>query len=155
MSDLSLDLSALIERCRAALIDSAPTLISHSDLNNLRNNRLPESLITTPINVYALWSRKIGVEAWELQYIGQRTSKQGWRRVCEHLFHVYEGTESKLKRVRQALHEGQEIGVTGILVEPDSLRLTIEDELIAIITRTKGALPWNKKSRSKVRVNAP
>lgn len=150
MSRLYLNLAKLIERCRAALLDSAPTAINHTDLVDLRKNRLPDALRKRSINVYALWTRKKGTSLWALKYIGQRSTNSCWRRVCEHLFHVNHRTESKLERVREALRDGYEIGITGILVEPDSLRLTLEDELIRLGSRDPGSLPWNRKSRAKV-----
>jgi hypothetical protein len=154
MTDLQADLSDLLHRCRVSLLSAEPTVVSYSDLNDLRENRLPDSLGASLINLYAIWSREVG-SAWVLQYIGQRSSKFGWSRVRQHLFHTPGGTQSKISLVREALASGQEIGVTGILVEPDFLRLSLEDELIRQVTRQSGALPWNRRSRFKGRSNGP
>jgi len=149
MNPLHFDLTDLLERCRTALLDAEPTPVAHNDLKDLRNNRLPETLRSRSINVYAIWARKRGTSSWTAKYIGQRTARSCWARVCEHLFHVHAQTESKLEQVRAALHDGFEIGVTGILVEPDSLRLTIEDELIRVGSREPEALAWNTRSRAR------
>ena len=149
MSQFVAELMMLVERCRTTLLDSPPVLIEHFDLEDLGRNQLPVSLGTQPINLYAIWSRPKGTTCWELHYIGQRSEKYGWRRVREHLFHAYRGTESKVERVREALRAGREFGVTAMHVEPDFLRLSIEDELIRRVSRQQGALPWNKRSRAK------
>lgn len=155
MSELQADLSDLLQRCKVALLDAEPTTVTYSDLDDLRKNQLPDSLGTSPINLYAIWCRQKCSAAWTLQYIGQRSSNYGWARVRQHLFHTPAGTQSKLELVREALISDQEIGITGILVEPDSLRLSLEDELIRQATRQVGTLPWNKKSRSRARGNGP
>ncbi len=155
MSRLHLNLTDFIERCRVALLDTSPTAVDHADLIDLRKNQLPDTLRKNSINIYALWTRKKSTSEWTLKYIGQRTTTACWRRVSEHLFHVYHGTESKLERVREALRNGHEIGVTAILVEPDSLRLTVEDELIRLSSRDAGSLPWNRKSREQKARHAP
>ncbi|WP_371435393.1 hypothetical protein, partial [Polaromonas sp.] len=77
----------------------------------------------------------------------QRKMKDGWPRVRQHLFKTPEGTASKLHYVRHALASAREVGVTGALVLPDSLRLAVEEEVIFRNTSTPEALPWNEKSR--------
>ena len=148
MSVLALDISAFVERCRAALLNGEPTPVEHKDKESLRNNRLPKLLTQRSINIYAIWSRAGGATSWSLRYIGQRERQSGWQRVREHLFHKADKTESKLHRVKAALSRGEEFAVSAILVEPDCLRLTVECELIRIVTRDGGELPWNRKSRS-------
>ena len=145
MANLHLDLTDLIESCRTALLDNTPQLIEYKDVAELRNNSLPTELIVSPINVYALWTRAKGAN-WSLKYIGQRSVKKGWSRVGEHLFWKHPKTQSKLDQVLQALLAGEELGVTGILVTPDSLRLTVEAELISLSSKN-GGLPWNQKGK--------
>lgn len=155
MSELQADLSDLLRRCKVALLEAEPIAVTYSDLNDLRNNQLPKPLGTSPINLYAIWCRQKSSIAWTLQYIGQRSSNHGWARVRQHLFHTPAGTQSKFDLVREALMSGQEVGITGVLVDPDFLRLSLEDELIRQATRQVGTLPWNKRSRSRVRGNGP
>jgi len=146
MTDLYLDLADLVDKCRAALLDATPHAIQYGDVADLKQNYLPQGLVSSPINIYALWTRAQGAD-WSLKYIGQRSSKNGWRRVTEHLFWKHPKTQSKLDNVLQALLAGEELGVTGILVSPDSLRLTVEAELIRACSRA-GGLPWNQKGKT-------
>ena len=146
MVELHLDIADLVDKCRAALLEATPHAIPYIDVTDLRRNSLPLDLVASPINVYALWARAKGA-GWELKYIGQRSSKKGWQRVGEHLFWKHPKTQSKLDNVLQSLLAGQELGVTGILVSPDSLRLAVEAELIRT-TSGAGVLDWNKKGKS-------
>lgn len=148
---IRLDLDATIEAARRALLESTPIAISYLDSTDTSSSSLPQALIGSCINIYALWTRGATSDGWTLRYIGQRSVRGsirgGTSRLSEHLFRVHPRTQSQLERVRGALAEGLEIGVTGILVEPDSLRLTIEDELIAC-AKLRARL-WNRKGGGK------
>ena len=85
MVDLHLDLTDLVERRRASLLESAPHAVAYVDIQDLRSNELPSEMGASPVNIYALWTRAQGGD-WSLKYIGQRTIREGWRRVREHLF---------------------------------------------------------------------
>jgi hypothetical protein len=147
-SPLNIDISGLIADSEAALLDSTPVAIPYRDKVALKNNKLPASLVVSPINVYALWVRRSPDEGWEPMYIGQRSSKSGWGRVRQHLFSTPRGTQSKLAMVRAAINAGFELGVTSILLEPDSIRLAVEAELIFGNTASSTDLPWNGKGRN-------
>lgn len=149
MSTLSIEIGALVAAARERLLESVPTLIDFVDRKALNNNQLPPVLRAHPINVYALWKRDAVTEEWELMYIGQRSHKSGWSRVAQHLFSTPKGTQSKLAEVRAAIESGAQIGVTAILVEPDSMRLSVEEELINRNSTSEGHLLWNRKGRSK------
>jgi len=151
MGEFHANLTNILDQYRAALLEAPPAIIVYSDLNDLRKNQLPESIQTSPINLYAIWSRQKEKSNWMLQYIGQRSVKQTLGRIRQHLFYTPPGTRSKLQLVQKARESGEEIGITAIFIEPDYLRLSIEDELIRQTTQKGGALPWNKKSRLKVR----
>lgn len=83
-------------------------------------------------------------------YIGQRSLKFGWSRVEQHLFSTPKRTQSKLNEVRAAIDFGSQIGVTAIQVQPDSMRLAIEEELISRNSLSAEHLVWNKKARAKL-----
>lgn len=151
MPPLHIDISTLIADCQVRLIDSIPVPIGYADKGALENNKLPASLGTMPINVYALWSRAGATTAWVLMYIGQRSSKFGWSRVEQHLFSTPKRTQSKLCEVRAVIESGAEIGVTAIFVEPDSMRLAIEEELIKRNSQSEADIRWNKKARAPLR----
>lgn len=146
---LHIDLSDLLATAQELLLEAAPNPIDYRDRTDLANNELQSSLRDSPINVYALWKRANDSEEWELMYIGQRSYKNGWSRVKQHLFSTPKGTQSKLKEVQSAIKTGAQIGVTGILVKPDSLRLSVEEELIQRNSSSGSHLPWNQKSRAK------
>jgi hypothetical protein len=150
MNTLRTDISSLIAAAQQSLVDAAePCPIDYSDRQDLADNRLPPLLRTSPINIYALWQRKEG-ENWQLMYIGQRSFKSGWSRVEQHLFSTPQGTQSKLLEVRAVVESGAEIGITAILVEPDSMRLAIEEELIYRNSMSAEHIIWNLKGRAKL-----
>ena len=124
-------------------------MITYQNGVALESNKLPESLGGTPINVYALWVRADTRSTWRLMYIGQRSTKNGWGRVKQHLFSTPKGTQSKLAQVRAVIESGAEVGVTAIHVEPDSMRLAVEEELINLNSKSQYDLPWNQKARSR------
>lgn len=149
MDALRTDISELITASQERLLESVPTLIDYVDKSALKNNKLPPVLGQSPINVYALWKRSVADGEWELMYIGQRSHRSGWSRVAQHLFSTPQGTQSKLEEVRAAIESGAQIGVTAILIEPDSMRLSVEEELINRNSSSDGHLLWNRKSRAK------
>lgn len=148
MKNLEINIDVLVQLSQTALLKSTPVPISYIDKLELKNNVLPEIIGKNPINIYALWMRKSSVDEWVPMYIGQRTSNDGWSRVKQHLFHTPEGTWSKIKEVTKFIETGFDIGVTFINVTPDSMRLTLEDELIFHNTSSNTALPWNDKARN-------
>ncbi|SEJ07047.1 hypothetical protein SAMN03159494_01591 [Achromobacter sp. NFACC18-2] len=88
-------------------------------------------------------------------YIGERHSSAGLSRLRDHLFKVSSSTKSKLKEVRDVVRAGAQMGVTLILVQPESLRLTVEEELLLLNSRYIGQLPWNRKGVVALRERLP
>ena len=87
-------------------------------------------------NIYFIFSDGV------LKYIGQRQAKGIRTRLDQHLFgksysvdqnNKQNGTISKWDKVKYELNIGKEINFKTILIEPDSLRTTIELELISIL----------------------
>lgn len=157
MTSLQLDISSLVREAQAALLGSTPFLVSHRNVEDLAANNHSAEVVGLTFNIYALWSRPTPESAWTLMYIGERHSHSGLERLGEHLFKVGKGTQSKLEEVRSVLCEGAQMGVTVILVEPESMRLAIEEELLQRNSLYLGQLPWNKKgvTRAKFRVSPP
>ncbi len=149
MSTLSADIADLISKAETLLLSPPISPLIYEDMQDLRNNVLPTDYESRSINLYALWIRSGPSEAWQCMYIGQRQQKKGWSRVREHLFYTPKGTQSKLAQLTECLRKGCQVGVTGVLVEPDSIRLAIEEELIYRNTLSACALPWNNKGRKK------
>ncbi len=146
-ADLTISVQEIVRACEIALLHATPHRISYTDKVDLANNLLPDELLANKINLYALWTRDSEADPWRAMYVGQRKMKEGWPRVRQHIFKTYEGTASKLAQVRQSLASARDIGVTGALVLPDSLRLAVEEEVINRNTATPEDLPWNEKSR--------
>ena len=157
MTSLQIDISSLIREAQVALLGSTPFLVSHHDMEDLAANNHLEEIVGLSFNIYALWSRPTPQSTWTLMYIGERHSHSGLERLGEHLFKVGKGTQSKLEEVRSILREGAQMGVTVILVEPESMRLAIEEELLQRNSLYLGQLPWNKKgvTRAKFRIPPP
>jgi len=87
-------------------------------------------------NIYFIFSDGV------LKYIGQRQAKGIRTRLDQHLFgksysvdqnNKQNGTISKWDKVKYELNIGKEINFKTILIEPDSLRTTIELELISFL----------------------
>ena len=87
-------------------------------------------------NIYFIFSDGV------LKYLGQRQAKGIRTRLDQHLFgksysvdqnNKQNGTISKWDKVKYELNIGKEINFKTILIEPDSLRTTIELELISLL----------------------
>jgi hypothetical protein len=92
-------------------------------------------------NVYALSVRSSGGnQNWSPVYVGERKSAGLRDRITQHMITKDHRTGSMLEAVKTAVAAGQEIGVSFIKVEPESLRLFVEE---TIIVKHKNELPWN------------
>jgi len=92
-------------------------------------------------NVYALFVRSLASNSqWEVRYVGERKADGLRSRITDHLIKKDPQTGSKLEEIQSAVAEGLEIGLSFIKVEPQSLRLFVEERIIA---NNKNRLPWN------------
>lgn len=92
-------------------------------------------------NVYALFVRERKEQSkWQVMYVGERKADGLRGRVTEHLIKKDQNTGSKLEEIQTAVAGGLEIGLSFIRVEPQSLRLFVEETIIA---NNKSKLPWN------------
>lgn len=101
------------------------------------SNRTKEDRLKAVGNIYFIYSNGV------LKYIGQRQANGIKTRLDQHLFGksfsvnekgIQSGTISKWHMVNHELEIGNKITFKTILIEPDSLRTTIELELIARYT---------------------
>lgn len=90
-------------------------------------------------NVYAIFVRRTD-EHWLPVYVGERKSIGLRDRLTQHLISKNHRTGSMLEAVKTAVSAGEEIGVSLIKVQPESLRLYVEE---TIISMHKERLPWN------------
>lgn len=92
-------------------------------------------------NVYAIFLRSHGKNnEWVKVYVGERKSSGLRDRISQHLIDKNHQTGSMLEAVKTAVSMGKKIGVSFIKVEPESLRLYVEE---TIIRKHKHDLPWN------------
>lgn len=92
-------------------------------------------------NVYALFVRTPETEEqWRPVYVGERKSVGLRDRITQHLIAKDDRTGSMLEVVKTTVAAKQEIGLSFIKVQPESLRLFIEETIIA---KHKDDLPWN------------
>lgn len=92
-------------------------------------------------NVYAIFVRQRGSKLpWEKMYVGERKSNGLRERITQHLITKDPRTGSMLEKVKKAVSSGKEVGLSFIKVEPESLRLFVEE---MIILKYKTQLPWN------------
>lgn len=144
MATLSIDLDRFFADCLAAIVDGPKHLVDYTGLAQHRDGLLPASL-PDAVNVYALWERLPGAEAWLLRYVGQRMEADGHSRLRNHLFHCPPATGSMRPRVEAAVLSGSSIAVTAVHVSPDPLRLAVEEWLLSRVPQEH---LWNSKLRA-------
>lgn len=147
------DFDLLVSNANKSLLHRAPASITFSNIEDLSQNAtINESVIAQEVgddaNVYAIWSRASNSEKWVVMYIGQRTKDKVIERIKQHLFKTPSGTQSKIEKVKAQLSNNCTIGISAILITPDPLRLSVEDQLIFRNTNKDSDLPWNNKSRN-------
>jgi hypothetical protein len=92
-------------------------------------------------NVYALFvNDPNNGSSWTVHYVGERKSIGLRQRLTEHLIKKNHQTGSMLKNVQEAVAQGNRISVAYIKVEPEALRLFVEE---SIISKNMTDLPWN------------
>jgi hypothetical protein len=141
-------LDEFANECASALIVDSPIQFFYPDDCNFTNWPIEEikqlndetlKSLRRAGNVYALYLRRAG-ESWSVVYVGQRKSAGLRERITQHLVNKNVRTGSMLKAVKTAISDGREMGISFILVEPESLRLYVEE---TIISKNKTQLPWN------------
>lgn len=141
-------LDEFAERCAEALIVDSPIQFNYPDGSSLTNWPVAEikqlnDLVLKELrgagNVYALYTRR-AEGAWSVVYVGQRKSEGLRERITQHLINKDTRTGSMLEAVKTAVSDGREMAVSYIHVSPESLRLYVEETIIA---KRKDQLSWN------------
>ena len=96
-------------------------------------------------NIYAILTQESRSTDWDAKYVGQRKSDNLKERIEQHLVYRGKKTSSKLDNVKKAVFEGQQVAVTYIKVEKESLRHFVEEEIIG--AAESGELAWNVQGR--------
>ena len=95
-------------------------------------------------NIYAFFVREADNASWLPVYIGQRAAHRLRERIRQHLAGC-KGTGTKNDKIRKVVSEGKKIGISWVKVEPESMRLSVEDMIIASMREENDwALPWNR-----------
>lgn len=143
-------LAEFAESCAQALFAEVPQQfvfpagcnLQHWPVGEIRSSN--EAFLKTlrhRANVYVLSVRPLGEnQNWSPVYVGERKSAGLRDRITQHLIKKNDRTGSMLEAVKTAVAAGQEIGVSFIKIEPESLRLFVEETIIA---KHKTDLPWN------------
>lgn len=105
--------------------------INKEVLANLRHNA----------NLYAIYTRDSKQDIWQVVYVGERKSEGMRERMTQHLIKKNTATGSKLDEVKEVVRSGGFIGVSFLKVQPESLRLYVEEH---IISNNRDTLIWNK-----------
>ena len=145
-------LNTLITECNKELLNSKPHLFQYpvelkkpmcdwanycGEINRLNNSLLEQ--LNNHANLYAIHIKEKD-SVWKVAYIGQRKSNSMRSRIIEHLVKKNAATGSKLNEVKAIVASGGEIGITFTKVEPEALRLFVEETLIQ---KNGQMLIWN------------
>lgn len=144
------ELAAFAQRCEEHLLHSNKVEVLYPKGTSLTNWN-PDDIkalnfqlldgLRNAGNVYALFvSNPNSESAWTVHYVGERKSVGLRQRLTEHLIKKNHQTGSMLKNVQAAVAEGKRISVAYIKVQPEALRLFVEE---SIISRNIKNLPWN------------
>ncbi|GAB4073750.1 hypothetical protein GCM10028778_12530 [Barrientosiimonas marina] len=90
-------------------------------------------------NIYAIHKWSAADKKWIPMYVGERKTGGMRERITQHLIDKNVQTGSKLTEVKKMVRSGESIGVSFVKVEPESLRLYVEEQ---IISNFEGYL-WN------------
>jgi len=143
------ELDDFVKKCTNELFNGKTHLFAFPDdcfsekwpvdqIKNLNKDFLEE--VNGNANIYVISIRERGTKSWKKMYVGQRKSSYMRDRMREHLIKKDDQTRSMLERIKEAVSNKKEVGISFIKVEPDSLRLFVEE---MIIKANKKTLEWN------------
>lgn len=139
----------LIHQCRKYLWKKEPRIFEYPENWNSQkirhmNRDLLELLPSKNIGVvYTISLRNSEKGSWRKKYVG--SSKNLRERIEQHLISCSKNTVSCLKKVKKAVYDTQEIGISWVRIKPSFLRVGVEQIIIGLEkTKYRHALPWNK-----------
>ena len=150
LHDGPVGLEELVNRCTADLFSDvqytfmfpAGCSLQHWPVEEIKeSNSAFLANLRNSANIYAIFVRPEGAaDEWIKVYVGQRKSSGLRDRITHHLIKKHDQTGSMLEAVRTAVAAGNKIGLSFVKVQPEPLRLFVEE---SIISRYKQVLPWN------------
>ncbi len=155
------DLLPFVKECRALLIVTKPspfhypaTLVGTSpDLATWSANvpqikELNERILGSlrrKANLYTIYKRRYSNQPWTPVYVGHSKSEEMRNRITAHMIKKGNGTGAQLEQVMSAVGGGNLLAVSFLLVQPESLRLVVEECILD--DGSEGEFPWNKYGR--------
>ncbi|MGF1792931.1 hypothetical protein L4D21_20245 [Photobacterium profundum] len=97
------------------------------------------STLRNKANIYAIFTKN-GDEPWIKKYVGERKALDMRQRITSHLINKNSSTGSKLDFVREAVSQGEKVGLRFLFIPRDTMRTFVEEE---IISKNKKELIWN------------
>lgn len=113
------------------------------NIKELNNDCL--SCLRNNANLYTIYTRNFISDKWLPVYVGESKSEGMRERITQHLIYKHSETGSKLNNVKKIVRNGGKIGLSLLKVEPESLRLYVEEYIINNSGQDK--LVWNKHGR--------
>ncbi len=151
MNSIQLDDSAwnkLITDAEKNLVGSLATLIDiDSSIIGNQKKSIPKD-VPKESGIYAIWVDNVA------KYVGEAKNLRA--RLRAHLIYRSDKTGSKLENVKEANVNGSKISVSFMHVEPDSIRLAVEDNLIGRLRDSKTTtydLEWNRQSAGETEIS--
>jgi hypothetical protein len=156
------DLKEFAESCKRALLlenpyeFNYPTILKNNTEERLWKECIPKikeknknllSKLRSNANLYTIYERKSKVDKWLPVYVGERKSVGMRERITQHLINKNLKTGSKLEEVKEIVRTGGKIGVSFIKIEPESLRLYVEEYIINNSSKENLNLEWNKHGK--------
>jgi len=108
-----------------------------------RRNESKLKKISSKAGVYALFTKSLAKDKWQLKYMGQTASKYSRSRIINHLITKHKDTGAKLEVIKKAVQNGKYIGIVFIEINPSELRHFLEERLISIHKPE-----WNQRKRN-------
>jgi hypothetical protein len=119
-------------------------LTYEASLTCLNSSEIISKVQRIPI-VYCIWIWD-GSEPTPF-YVGHSSASLSRQRLINHFVKKDPRTGSQLERVKQAVSEGKQIGVSFLKIEPDYMRKPLEEWLIL---RNREKLIWNIHGKGKL-----
>jgi hypothetical protein len=155
------DLLPFVTECRSLLIVTNPSPFNYPDTlvgtspdlatwneNVPRIKELNEPILGSlrqKANLYTIYKRCHLSQPWTPVYVGHSKSKEMRGRITAHMIKKDDGTGAQLDQVMSAVGGGNLLAVSFLLVQPESLRLVVEECILG--GSSEGEFPWNKYGR--------
>jgi hypothetical protein len=129
------------EEIRTAVATVDDWLIASDSVARLNASSLFDHL-ENGVNCYAIHTR-LEPRVWKMRYLGHVESRRARTTITGHLLPGTDGNGVIFKKCKAAVGAGEQIGLSLIRVEPDSLRDFIQEKAIGD-PALRNLLDWNR-----------